>query len=173
MQLRALFSRLGPVMRNRSRNRYALNKAMPLRNALARIAAVVPAAALVIGSAPSGGVNVTVSGLRNAKGFIRACITPNPKDFPDCGRGGARKVSIAAANGAVLSFPNLPAGRYAISILHDENGDGRMNKMLMLPKEGFGFSRDAPVRLGPPSFGSAAFDVGAGTVNAQIKVRYM
>ena len=142
-------------------------------SAIVRIAALVPAAVLIIGSAPSGGVNVTVNGLRNAKGFIRACITPNPKEFPDCGHGAARKVSVAATNGATLSFPNLPAGRYAISILHDENSDGRMNKTLMLPKEGFGFSRDAPVRLGPPSFGSAAFDVGAGTVNAQIKVRYM
>ncbi len=150
-----------------------MNKAALHRSSIIRIAALVPAAALIIGSAPSGNVNVTVNGLRNAKGFIRACITPNPKEFPDCGHGGARTVSIAAANGAVLSFPNLPAGRYAISILHDENGDGRMNKMLMLPKEGFGFSRDAPIRLGPPSFGSAAFDVGAGTVNAQIKVRYM
>lgn len=160
-------------MRNGSRDRKAVSSGAFSHSKIMRVAALAPAAALIIGSAPSGSVNVTVNGLRNAKGFIRACITPNPKEFPDCGHGSARNISIAAANGAVLSFPNLPAGRYAISILHDENGDGRMNKMLMLPKEGFGFSRDAPVRLGPPPFGAAAFDVGAGTVNAHIKVRYM
>ena len=124
--------------------------------------------------APAGGVKATISGLRNAKGVLRACLTADPKRFPDCTRDtGARHVTVAALNGTVLNFPNLPAGRYAISVLHDENGDGRMNKTLILPREGFGFSRNAPVRFGPPSFSAASFDVADAPINTAINVRYL
>lgn len=44
---------------------------------------------------------------------------------------------------------------------------------LFLPKEGFGFSRDAPVRMGPPSFNSAAFVVGDAAIQQTIRMRYM
>jgi uncharacterized protein (DUF2141 family) len=132
--------------------------------------AVVPEAL----AANTGSVSITVSGLRNTKGYLRACITANARTFPNCDRDpNAQKVSVDARNGTVLNFTGLPAGRYAIAVIHDENGDGKMNKTLMLPKEGFGFSRDAPVRMGPPSFGSAAFDLGSGHINSAIRIRYL
>lgn len=152
-----------------------------MRNRPRALAGLALAAVLTAGTivpealaANTGSVSITVSGLRNAKGYLRACITANARAFPNCDRDpNAQKVSIDARNGAVLNFTGLAAGRYAISVLHDENGDGKMNKTLMLPKEGFGFSRDAPVRMGPPSFGAAAFDVGTGRVNSTIRIRYM
>ena len=64
-------------------------------------------------------------------------------------------------------------GRYAIALLHDENGNGKIDKALMIPREGFGFSRDAPLRMGPPSFKDAAFDVDAKGVNQSIRMRYI
>jgi len=44
---------------------------------------------------------------------------------------------------------------------------------MMIPREGYAFSRDAPVRLGPPSFDQAAFAVGAGTTRQTVKMRYL
>ena len=67
----------------------------------------------------------------------------------------------------------MPDGRYAISLLHDENGNGKADMALMIPREGFGFSRNAPVRMGPPSFASAAFAVSGATVRETIRMRYM
>jgi len=64
-------------------------------------------------------------------------------------------------------------GRYAVSLFHDENANGKLDKMVMIPREGFGFSRDAPVHFGPPSFSAAAFDVGAMPVRQAIRMRYM
>ena len=126
------------------------------------------------GPAAGGGVSATIDGLRNTRGYIRACITANARTFPNCDRDpAAQKISVAAANGTVLNFSNLPAGRYAIAVIHDENGNGRMDKTLMLPKEGFGFSRNAPVRMGPPSFGSAAIDIGDTVLRTGIRIRYM
>ncbi len=69
-----------------------------------------------------------------------------------------------AAARVVLVYRNLPAGRYAVSVFQDENGNGRLDKNVVgLPTERYGFSRDAPALLGPPSFGEAAFDVQADT----------
>ena len=72
-----------------------------------------------------------------------------------------------------LRFTGVPPGRYAIALLDDANRNGKADKALFLPREGFGFSRNAAVRFGPPKFAAAAFDVGAGEVSVPIRMRYM
>ena len=48
----------------------------------------------------------------------------------------------------------------ASALLHDENDDGKANRAFlgMMPKEGYGFSRDAKVRMGPPKFTDAVLE---------------
>jgi uncharacterized protein (DUF2141 family) len=135
---------------------------------------------LVIGAAtlgattPGAEVTASVSGLRSQRGLILACLTTNPRDFPDCRRDpAARKLVVPARNAALLDFGQVSAGTYAISLLHDENGNGKADMALMIPREGFGFSRDAPVRFGPPPFASAAFAVGDAPVRQAIRMRYI
>jgi uncharacterized protein (DUF2141 family) len=142
------------------------------------IAALAACGALLPGPAASTGAGTTVSiavtGLRNVRGIVQACLTSAPRHFPDCDRDPASlRISTAAHSGLVLEFANVPAGTYAVAVLHDENGNGRVDKMLMIPREGFGFSRDAPVRMGPPDFSDAAFAVGVTSVNQTIRMRYM
>ncbi len=43
----------------------------------------------------------------------------------------------------------------------------------MLPREGFGFSRDAKIRMGPPSFDNAAFELGSERERQRIRMRYL
>lgn len=142
----------------------------PALLASALLAAPAPLGA----AAPGGNVTVTVTGLRSAKGKVLACLTAQPKAFPDCDKDpAARSATVPAATQVTLDFGHVPAGRYAISLFHDENGNGRMDKNLMLPREGYGFSRDAPVRFGPPSFKNAAFQVEAADTHQPIRMRYM
>ena len=48
-------------------------------------------------------------------------------------------------NGAVCTFEGIEKGRYAISILHDANNNGKIDlNVLGIPKEGFGASNDTP-----------------------------
>ena len=118
---------------------------------------------------------VTVTGLRSGKGKVMACLASAPAAFPDCkGPGVARHLVVAAAKGAVeLDFGPVPAGTYAISLFHDENGNGKLDTMMMIPREGYGFSRDAAVRFGPPRFAAAAFAVGNAPARQTLKVRYI
>ena len=121
-------------------------------------------------------INVKVTDLRNAKGIVRACMTSDEGKFPRCrGVAGAHGATADAAEGTIaFTFKGVKPGRYAIALLHDENENGKADRALgMMPKEGFGFSRDAKVRMGPPSFDEAAITIGAAPVSQTIKMRYM
>ena len=63
-------------------------------------------------------------------------------------------------------------GTYAIAVVHDENSNNKMDMALFMPKEGFGFSRNPTITVGPPSFKSASFVV-AGDVRQSIRMKYM
>ena len=86
----------------------------------------------------------------------------------------ARRLIVPAITGAVvLDFGQLASGRYAVSLIHDENSNGRLDTVLLIPREGYGFSRDARVRLGPPRFDSAAFEVDGQPAHLTVKMRYL
>lgn len=134
------------------------------------------AGALLSAAAPPGvEVRVAVTGLRSDRGLVQACLTADPRAFPDCSRDkAAHTLTVPAAEGMVLDFGRVAPGRYAISLLHDENGNGRADKTLgLIPREGFGFSHDAPVRMGPPKFAEAAFEVSGEPAAHTIRMRYL
>ncbi|WP_241461674.1 DUF2141 domain-containing protein [Aurantiacibacter luteus] len=126
---------------------------------------------------PPAGVDVTVSvtNMRNTDGVVRACMTRDQGHFPRCqdAAQGYRTV-VPAGEARVLVFHDVAPGTYGIALLHDENGNGRADRALgMMPREGFGFSRDAPVHMGPPSFGDAAIHIGSSPIRQTIRMRYM
>ncbi len=130
---------------------------------------------LGVSAAPAPGhVNATATGLRSAKGQVLACLTHSASRFPNCERDASAHTLIVTASSQVeLDFGMVPAGIYAIALVHDENGNGKLDKRLIIPAEGFGFSRNAPVRFGPPSFASAAFAVDGAQQHQAIRMRYM
>ena len=51
-------------------------------------------------------------------------------------------------------------GNYAVNILHDENNNGKIDKGLILPKEGIGFSNYSSIGLtNRPNFKKANFEL--------------
>jgi uncharacterized protein (DUF2141 family) len=97
-----------------------------------------------------------------------------PDHFPDCqGDPQARRLSVPTAQAAELKFNDLPSGGYAIALIHDENGNGKLDTLFGIPKEGFGFSRNPVIRFGAPRFSAARFDVTSGTVDETVRVKYM
>lgn len=73
---------------------------------------------------------------------------------------------------STITFTNLPKGKYAINILHDENENGKVNKGFMLPKEGIGFSNYESIGMrNRPKFSKASFELNETTVKS-IKVIY-
>ena len=59
---------------------------------------------------------------------------------------------------ATATFKDLPKGRYALSVYHDENNNGKIDKGMLLPTEGVGLSNFTSIDLFHlPDFKSASF----------------
>jgi uncharacterized protein (DUF2141 family) len=112
-------------------------------------------------------------GLRSTKGMVRACLTRNPKHFPHCDQDpDALKESVASAPGAQMRFSNVASGDYALTVLHDENRNFKVDMFLGIPREGVGFSENPTLVVGPPKFASARFHLNGGTVTKKIVMKY-
>ena len=70
-------------------------------------------------------------------------------------------------------FEGVSPGRYAVSVMHDEDADGELDTGLFgIPEEGWGVSNDAPAgAFGPPSFESAAFAFDGGVRAIRIRIQ--
>lgn len=124
-------------------------------------------------SAPPPTVEVSVTGLRSTRGQLLVCLTTNPKAFPDCSKDKLSvRMAVQAADAGDFVVHAPRAGTYAIAVVHDENGNNKMDVAIFLPREGFGFSRNPAITVGPPSFKSASFAV-AGDIRQTIKMKYM
>jgi uncharacterized protein (DUF2141 family) len=85
---------------------------------------------------------------------------------------------VAAVSGVIqgrtaqLEFADVAPGEYALSVFHDENGNGQLDTRFMgIPKEPFGASNDARGRFGPPKFDDARFVVDQGVVELTINLQ--
>lgn len=68
-------------------------------------------------------------------------------------------------------FEHLPEGFYGISVLHDLNDNGEMDRNIIgLPKEPFGFSEVTGLITKIPSFEKCKFEV-VGSTTVTIKMR--
>jgi uncharacterized protein (DUF2141 family) len=149
---------------------------LPKPAMLARAAALLPLGLVLMGVAPADlpqPLTVEVESLRSTKGSLRICLTRMPDHFPDCtGDPDKRHYSIPANGNRILSVGSLPAGGYAIAIIHDENNNQRLDTFAGIPREGVGFSENPTIRFGAPSFRSARFTIGGGASTQQVKMRY-
>jgi uncharacterized protein (DUF2141 family) len=116
-------------------------------------------------------VTVVVSGIRNARGSIAVAIC-DKSSFPG-GTCPYRARSAARPNEVTVRFSNVPPGTWAVAAYHDEDNAGRLEFTLFgTPKQGFGFSRDAKMRFGPPRFTDAAFSLGTAGSAVTVPLHY-
>lgn len=120
-------------------------------------------------------LTIDVSELRNSKGTVLFALYNREDAFPDEHyKKYFKKLTGKIENGAsTVTFENIPAGKYAVNILHDENDDGKIKKGLIMPLEGIGFSNYKSIGLfNKPSFSKASFDV-LGDKKIKVKIIYL
>lgn len=126
-----------------------------------------------MGATPVAQLDVGFNQVRSDKGMLRVCLTAAPDNFPTCvDDHNATRRSIPAGTGT-LSIDGLPHGTYAVAVIHDENGNKKMDTLAGIPREGFGFSRNPAIRFGPPRFAAARFTINSDAEEQQIKLRYI
>jgi len=101
-------------------------------------------------------LTVVIRNVRSDTGTVAAALYQSEKEFM---KKTWQSRSTPSRLGEVqLVFENIPAGDYAISVMHDVNKNGELDKNpIGIPKEGFGFSNDAFGKFGPPKFKEAKF----------------
>ena len=101
---------------------------------------------------PTGSLVIAIDNLKTDKGVIIVAIFNNDKDFLK--KDYANQTLKVQSDSTVLCvFDNLPKGIYSISVIHDENENGQLDKNILgIPTEAFGFSNNKMGMFGPPSF---------------------
>ncbi len=138
------------------------------------------AALAILAAAPPGfgdDLEVTVRSVAHDSGRVMAALhhQAGADDFPDAEAAVAAHWRRAAPGVLRFVFTDLPAGRYAVAVFHDENGNDELDTDFHdFPTEGFGFSRSADGRFGPPDFEQAAVEVSAAgeTVSTDAELIY-
>ena len=120
-------------------------------------------------------LTIEVKNLRNAKGIVQFALYNKDGSIPDEDYENYYKILKGEIiNGSsTITFKNIPSGKYAVNILHDENKNGKIDKGFILPKEGIGFSNFQSIGFANrPNFSKASFELKENkTIN--VKVIYM
>ena len=113
-----------------------------------------------------------IEGLRSDKGDIRLGLFVK-EGWLDDGKEVGHAIEKAALPVTRIVLHDVAPGIYGIAVFHDENGNGKHDtNFLGLPLEGYGFSRDAPIMLGPPKFDDAKFELTDRGAEVRFKMRY-
>ena len=99
-------------------------------------------------------IRIVVNGVRNQKGSVICSLwsSANSAEFTTVGTAFRRiSVPIEGSKG-VCEFKGLPAGPYAATAFHDENGNGQLDRRFGYPLEGYGFTNNVHPTLRAPSF---------------------
>jgi len=118
-------------------------------------------------------VTVSITGISNGKGRIYINLYTSANGFPTDMSKAVKKISLTAQKpGLKYVFENLPKGTYAISVMHDENNNGKMDKNFFgIPIEGYCVSNNAKGFMSAPSFSDARFEVNKDVVQ-ELKLIY-
>ena len=121
-------------------------------------------------------VVVTVSGFRNAKGKVDALLFVSPEGFPEDDSKAFDKDEVSIdpdTMTAQIVFKDVPRGSAAVTVLHDENMNRKIDKNFFgIPKEGYGTSNNPKKAWHEPKWDEAAFPVDAPEITVPIKLIY-
>jgi uncharacterized protein (DUF2141 family) len=120
-------------------------------------------------------LTIEVDGLRNSKGVVQFSLYNKDGTIPDEHFKKYFKKEVTGISGdkATVTFFNLPEGKYAVNVLHDENKNGKIDKSFLMPKEGVGFSNYTSIGLSNrPKFSKASFGLDSDS-EIKINIIYM
>lgn len=119
-------------------------------------------------------LRVEADNFRNSKGVAQFALYNRDGTIPDEKlKRYLKKETGRIVNGkSFVIFSNLPEGRYAVTVLHDENNNEEIDKTFFYPKEGFGLTNFQKISLSNrPDFSKASFVLSEDAVK-KIKLIY-
>lgn len=112
---------------------------------------------LVISSAQYN-LNLNIQNLSSTTGRVLVAIYKASDDFMATDKCFIRKALPINMVSNDYLIENVPAGEYAVVVLHDMNNNNKMDlNFLGIPKEGYGFSNNPSSKMRQPNYEESKF----------------
>jgi uncharacterized protein (DUF2141 family) len=134
-----------------------------------------PLAPVALAQAACPGIHVQILNIRNSTGTVDCALFESPEGFPTEVLRSATNVMVIKVRQtqARCDFEDIPPGRYALAVVHDENMNGKLDTNAFgIPTEGYGFSNDVTGVFGAPAFSAASFAYDGRPLALTIRLRY-
>lgn len=132
---------------------------------------LIVSALITCSAAHAADLTVNLSNIDNTRGTLHIGVADSQQAWEgksDFAAAASRKPS---GSEEAVSFTDLAPGIYAIKVMHDENGNGRLDVGPSgVPVEGYGFSNNPQV-MREATFEEAAFEVGENGAEISIRMR--
>ncbi|HTV14223.1 MAG TPA: DUF2141 domain-containing protein [Acidobacteriaceae bacterium] len=118
-------------------------------------------------------LRIHVTGFRNNHGKAGGTIFASADGWPEQTSKAVVHGPFPIVDGQAMEEFHLPAGKYAVAVIHDENSNHKLDRnFLGIPKEGFGFANNPRVALSAPSFAAAATQVSCPVTQIEVRLIY-
>jgi uncharacterized protein (DUF2141 family) len=120
-------------------------------------------------------LSVSAEGFKNTKGQAIIAVYPSKETWLQPEKA-IRLQKVKPVRAEInVKFEDLAPGTYAVSVIHDENENGKLDMRyfpIPRPREGAGVSNDARKNMGPPSWEDSRFTLSSAGAAIHIKIRY-
>jgi uncharacterized protein (DUF2141 family) len=131
-----------------------------MKNFILTIALILTSILSTNGQEETFNLTVNISGLNNNKGTLMVGVYNSKEKFLNTTFKG--EIVKIENKKSVAIFKNLPKGEYAVSFVHDENNNKKMDtNFIGIPTEDYGCSNNATGFMGPPKYKDAKFQLSA------------
>jgi uncharacterized protein (DUF2141 family) len=117
-------------------------------------------------------ISVEVTDIEKRGGQLYVGLYDKKEGFRDISKTYKKSIVNLDSSSIKIVFENIPNGIYAISVFHDENENGKLDKNFFgIPTEGYGFSNNIRPILRGASFEESKFELDIDR-NITIKIGY-
>lgn len=136
---------------------------------------VIPLAAQQAPAASSASgytLTVIVEGVNNQDGNVGMLVFNSPKGWAEDRSAALKDITVPAHEGTnTIQVPGLPAGEYAVAIVHDVNKNHKLDRnWIGEPKEQWGLSNNPHAVIKTPSYKVCTFEL-KGNMDIHIKMQ--
>jgi uncharacterized protein (DUF2141 family) len=134
--------------------------------ATARYTAVAPGKTLCT-------LRIHVTGFRNNHGKAGGTVFATADGWPENNSKSIVHGGFPISGQQATEIFQVPAGWYGVAVIHDENGNHKLDRNFMgIPKEGFGFANNPKIGMSAASFKEASVDVGCPVTQIDVQLIY-
>lgn len=122
-----------------------------------------------------GIIIVNITDLKRPDGMLGVSLYNSRKGFPGKHEEAyANQVKKISGTAEKIIFGNVPYGTYAVSVFHDENNNGKLDKNFIgMPKEGVGVSNNPKIGMGGPKYDPCTFLLDLRQLELTITMKYL